>query len=193
MSKDKILGEVEAVELTDYPSEIPNVLLQFREGDEEPEDGGCPIGGDWKEVLSADLFADKRVIVVGLPGAFTPTCSSNQLPGFDSMFEEFQDNGIDEIFCVSVNDAFVMNAWKEKLGLKNINMIPDGNAVFTTFMNMSVYKSNVGFGIRSWRYAMIVNDGNIEKMFVEEGKDDNISDDPYEVSTPENVLEYLKS
>ena len=100
-----------------------------------------------------------------MPGAFTPTCSTYQLPGFENNFDKFKEKGIDDIYVVSVNDAFVMNAWASDLGIKNIKIIPDGNCEFTTAMGMNVSKGNLGFGIRSWRYAMVVDNCKIEKIF----------------------------
>ena len=126
-----------------------------------------------------------------MPGAFTPTCSSKQLLGFDEKFNEFKKHGVDEIYCVSVNDSFVMNAWAE---YQNINMIPDGNGTFTKEMGMLVNKEDKGLGYRSWRYAMIINNGNIEKMFIEPGKNDISSDqNPYGETSPENILKFLKN
>ena len=131
------------------------------------------------------------MVIFALPGAFTPTCSSFQLPGFETQFSQFQEKGIDEIYCLSVNDSFVMNAWFEGQGVENVRPLPDGNGEFTQLIGASVKKANLGFGIRSWRYAMVVNDGVIERMFAEAGYGDNIDTDPYEVSSPENVLANL--
>ena len=129
-----------------------------------------------------------------MPGAFTPTCSSKQLPGFDEKLNEFKKHGIDEIYCVSVNDSFVMNAWVEYQNIKNVKMIPDGNGTFTKKMGMLVNKEDKGLGYRSWRYPMIINNGNIEKMFIEPGKDDTSSDqNPYGETSPENILKFLKN
>ena len=172
---------------------IPNIEFQFREGDTRPEQGTCPMGGKFITRSSNDIFANKRVIIFSLPGAFTPTCSTYQLPGFDQNFETFKKEGIDEIFVVSVNDAFVMNAWSIDCAIKNIKTIPDGNGEFTLAMGMSVAKSNLGFGQRSWRYAAIINDCKIEKIFEEPGKSDNYEEDPYGETSPENVLSYLQS
>ena len=171
---------------------IPDIKFCFRVGDERPASGTCPIGGKFIEKSTVDLFSNKRVIIFSLPGAFTPTCSTYQLPGFENNFDDFKEKGIDEIYVVSVNDAFVMNAWAHDLGIKNIKVIPDGNCEFTTAMGMNVAKSNLGFGIRSWRYAAIINNCKIEKIFEEPGKSDDYSDDPYGETTPENVLSYLK-
>lgn len=149
---------------------------------------------DWEEVTTNDLFQDKRVVVVSLPGAFTPTCSSKQLPKYEEMYDQFKAVGIDAVYCVSVNDAFVMNAWAKDLGIEKVEMIPDGDGVFTRGMNMLVDKPAQGFGLRSWRYAMVVNHKKVEKMFVESGLNNlGLDNDPYTESTPENVLKYLKA
>jgi peroxiredoxin len=169
---------------------VPKTKFISREGDTAPE-GGCPIGGKFVTWDYEDVFAGKRVIVFALPGAWTPTCSSQQLPNFERLYDDFRDKGIDEVYCLSVNDGFVMNSWFEKDGIEKVVPLCDGNLSFTMGMNMDVAKYNLGFGIRSWRYAMIVNDGVIEQMFVEPGKDDNVEDDPYGESSPENVMAWL--
>ena len=149
--------------------------------------------GEFVTRTAAELFDGKRVVIFSLPGAFTPTCSAYQLPGFEEKYEDFIGLGIDEIYCISVNDGFVMNAWAQDQNIKNVKLIPDGNADFTREMGMLVSKSNLGFGSRSWRYAAIVDDRVIEKIFVEDGFRDDADTDPYEVTTPENVYEYVKS
>ena len=161
--------------------EIPNVEFVFREG------------GEFVTRISSQLFKDKRVVIFSLPGAFTPTCSAYQLPGFEEKYDDFKNLGIDEIYCISVNDGFVMNAWAQDQNIQNVKLIPDGNAYFTRSMGMLVNKSNLGFGERSWRYAAVVRDGIIEKLFVEAGQRDNADTDPYEATTPENVLNYVRS
>ena len=167
-------------------------IFKFRIGDTD-EKGGCTfIGGEWKDVSTKELFGDKKVVIFSLPGAFTPTCSGEQLPTYDEMYSQFKDKGIDDVYCVSVNDAFVMNAWARDLGIKNVKMIPDGDGTFTRSMGMLVNKPKQGFGMRSWRYAAIVNDGTIEQMFIEPGQNDfSDDDDPYTVSSPEHVLSKL--
>jgi len=171
-------------------TQVPEVTFHTRVRDES-------IGGSnpyrWQDVTTNDLFAGKRLVVFSLPGAFTPTCSTYQLPGYDEKYEEFQALGIDQVYCISVNDSFVMNAWFKQQGVKNVKPIPDGSGEFTYSMGMSVTKSNLGFGFRSWRYAMVVDDGEIEKLFEEPGKVGNCPIDPYEVSDPDTVLSYLKS
>jgi peroxiredoxin len=161
--------------------EIPNVEFVFRES------------GEFVTRTSSEIFKGKRVVIFSLPGAFTPTCSSYQLPGFEEKYEDFKTLGIDEIYCISVNDGFVMNAWAQDQNIQNVKLIPDGNAYFTRSMGMLVNKSNLGFGERSWRYAAVVNDGIIEKLFIEAGKNDNVNFDPYEVTDPETVFSYLKT
>ena len=167
-------------------------IFKFRIGDTD-EKGGCTfIGGTWKDVSTKELFGDKKVVIFSLPGAFTPTCSGEQLPTYDEMYSQFKDKGIDDVYCVSVNDAFVMNAWARDLGIKNVKMIPDGDGTFTRSMGMLVNKPKQGFGMRSWRYAAIVNNGTIENMFIEPGQNDfSDDDDPYTVSSPEHVLSKL--
>ena len=167
-------------------------IFKFRIGDTD-EKGGCTfIGGEWKDVSTKELFNDKKVVIFSLPGAFTPTCSGQQLPTYDEMYSQFKDKGIDDVYCVSVNDAFVMNAWARDLGIKNVKMIPDGDGTFTRSMGMLVNKPKQGFGMRSWRYAAIVNNGTIENMFIEPGQNDfSDDDDPYTVSSPEHVIKQL--
>ncbi|MFD2739334.1 peroxiredoxin [Sulfitobacter aestuarii] len=167
---------------------VPNVTFRTRVRDESIE-GSNPFR--WEDKTSDDFFKGKRVVLFSLPGAFTPTCSTYQLPGFEQNFETFKSHGIDAIYCLSVNDSFVMNKWKEMQGVENIDVIPDGSGEFTRRMGMLVAKDNLGFGARSWRYAAIVNDGKIEAWFEEPGICDNHGEDPYGVSSPENLLEYL--
>jgi len=172
---------------------IKKHTFKFREGDSD-EKGGCTfIGGTWKDVTTDDLFKGKRVVMFSLPGAFTPTCSSEELPSYDRMYNEFKDMGIDDVYCVSVNDAFVMNAWARDLEIQHVKMIPDGCGTFTSNMGMLVAKPAQGFGMRSWRYAAVVNDGVVEKMFEEPGFNNfSDDDDPYVISKPEIVKNYLK-
>jgi peroxiredoxin len=170
-------------------TQVPHVVFKTRVRDES-------VGGEnpyrWEDKTTEDLFAGKKVVVFSLPGAFTPTCSSNHLPRYDELYEEFKALGVDEIICVSVNDAFVMFKWGKEQGNKNIFLLPDGTGEFTRKMGMLVDKSNIGFGMRSWRYSMVVNNGTIEKMFVEPGFSDNCETDPFEVSDADTMLAYLK-
>ena len=166
--------------------QVPNVTFKLRTRNEESGEF------DWSHPTTDDYFKNKRVVVFSLPGAFTPTCSNNQVPGFDVLYDQIVAEGVDEVYCVSCNDAFVMNAWAEDLRIKNVKLIPDGSCEFTNGMGMLVAKDNLGFGQRSWRYAMVVDDGVVERMFSEPGQEDDCQSDPYAETAPEKVLEYLK-
>ena len=170
-------------------------IFKFRIGDEATmlDGGGCAgIDGKWKDVTPDSLFKDKKVVIFGLPGAFTPTCSSQQLPAYEGLYDKFKDLGIDEVYCVSVNDAFVMNAWARALRLEKVKLIPDGSGAFTRSLGMLVNKPAQGFGLRSWRYSAYVDDREIVKFFEEPGLNElSTDDDPYEVSDPETMLRYL--
>ncbi|MEQ9693341.1 peroxiredoxin [Shimia sp. SDUM112013] len=169
---------------------VPAVTFKTRVRDEAV---GGPNPFRWQDMTSDDYFAGKRVILFSLPGAFTPTCSTYQLPGFEKMAGEFNELGIDEIYCMSVNDSFVMNKWAESQNLENVKVIPDGSGEFTRKIGMLVAKDNLGFGMRSWRYAAIVNNGVVEAWFEEPGLSDNHGEDPYGVSSPETLMEHLKA
>ena len=169
---------------------VPFVTFRTRVRDESI---GGPNPYRWEDVTSSEYFTNKRVVVFSLPGAFTPTCSTYQVPGFEEKYDEIRSLNVDEVYCISVNDAFVMNAWAKQQNVNKIKMIPDGSGTFTRMMGMLVNKDNLGFGMRSWRYAMVVFDGKIEKMFVEPGKEDNCMTDPYGETSPDNVLNYLKA
>ncbi len=168
---------------------VPEVTFKTRVRDES-------VGGDnpyrWQDVSAGEIFNGKKIVVFGLPGAFTPTCSSTHLPGFEARYDEFKALGIDEVYCLSVNDAFVMKQWADKLGVKKVKMLPDGNGEFARGMGMLVKKENLGFGERSWRYSMFVEDGLIKKLFIEPGFSDDCPDDPFEVSDADTMLAYLK-
>jgi len=154
---------------------VPNVTFRTR------------VGADWRNVTTDDIFAGKRVAVFSLPGAFTPTCSSSHVPRFNQLAPVFRKHGVDEIVCISVNDAFVMNEWKKSQDAENITFLPDGNGEFTDKMGLLVSKDDLGFGRRSWRYSMLVKDGVIEKMFIEPEK----PGDPFEVSDADSMLAWL--
>lgn len=168
---------------------VPQVVFKTRVRDEN-------LGGEnpfrWQDVSTDDVFKGKKVVFFALPGAFTPTCSSTHLPGYEAAYDEFKALGIDEVYCLSVNDAFVMYQWAQKLGASKVNMLPDGNAHFTKAMEMLVSKENLGFGPRSWRYSMYVVDGEIRKLFSEPGFGDECPTDPFEVSDAGTMLAYLK-
>ena len=170
-----------------------DVTFHVRVKDENMVKNGEENPYQWQLVNSTDLFKDKRVILFSLPGAFTPTCSTYQLPDYDNNYEVFKANGIDEIYCLSVNDSFVMNKWQEWLDVDNVKMIPDGSAYFTEQIGALVRKDNLGFGARSWRYSLLVNDGIVEKAFIEDGFSDDCAFDPYEVSDPLTMLNYIQN
>ncbi len=164
---------------------IPKVTFRTRVRDDS-------IGGDnpykWEDRDSQSYFAGRRVILFSLPGAFTPTCSTFQLPDFERLFGDFKEKGIDDIYCLSVNDAYVMNAWGRSQGVDNVKLIPDGSGEFTRKMGMLVAKDNLGFGMRSWRYAAVVDSGVVEQWFEEPGFEDNCDADPYDLSSPQHIL-----
>ncbi len=169
---------------------LPKITFKTRVRDESV-DGDNPFR--WQDMTTDDYFADKRVVLFSLPGAFTPTCSTYQLPGYENGAADFAAEGIDEIYCMSVNDSFVMNKWAQSQDLKNVKVIPDGSGTFTRQMGMLVSKDNLGFGMRSWRYAAVVNNGVIEAWFEEPGRVDEREGDPYGESAPETVLAWLKA
>jgi thioredoxin-dependent peroxiredoxin len=168
---------------------LPHVTFKTRVRDDSIE-GSNPFR--WEDKTTDDYFKGKRVVLFSLPGAFTPTCSTYQLPGFEENYNKIKENGIDEIYCMSVNDAFVMNAWAKAQSVERVKVIPDGSGNMTRFMGMLIGKNHLGFGSRSWRFMAIINDGVVEKWWQEPGiNNDGEDEDPYVESTPENCLEYL--
>ncbi len=155
---------------------VPAVSFQVRDG------------ARWKTVTTDDLFAGKKVVLFSLPGAFTPTCSSSHVPRYEQLFDAFKKAGVDDILCMSVNDTFVMNAWKVDQGAERITFVPDGNGEFTRAMGLLVDKADLGFGPRSWRYSMLVDDGIVQKMFIEPEQ----PGDPFEVSDADTMLRFLQ-
>jgi glutaredoxin-like protein len=154
---------------------VPQVTLRTR------------ANGQWQTVTTDDVFKGRTVVVFSLPGAFTPTCSATHLPRYNELAPAFRANGVDEIVCISVNDAFVMNEWAKDQEAANVRLLPDGNGEFTEQMGLLVDKSELGFGKRSWRYSMLVKDGVIQKMFIEPEK----PGDPFEVSDADTMLAYI--
>lgn len=171
------------------PTHVPQVTFKTRVRDES-------VGTDnpyrWQDLTTDEVFKGKKVVLFGLPGAFTPTCSSTHLPEYETKYHEFEALGIDSVVCLSVNDAFVMFQWGKNLRAEKVFLLPDGNADFTRGMGMLVKKENLGFGERSWRYSMYVEDGEIKKMFIEPGFGDNVEGDPFEVSDAGTMLAYLR-
>ncbi len=172
------------------PGAVPEATFQTRVRNDALE-GPNPF--EWKQLCTDDIFSNKRVVLFSLPGAFTPTCSTSHLPRYEELYGEFEKAGVDEIICLSVNDAFVMHQWGKSQKAEKVFLLPDGNGEFSRKMGMLVDKENLGFGKRSWRYSMVVTDGKIEKMFIEPGFQDNCPDDPFEVSDADTMLEYVKS
>ena len=154
---------------------VPNVVFKTR------------ANGEFVDVTTDEVFKGKTVVVFALPGAFTPTCSSTHVPRYNQLASEFKRQGVDEIICVSVNDAFVMNEWQAEQQATNITFLPDGNGDFSRGMGMLVAKNDLGFGDRSWRYSMLVKNGVIEKMFIEPDQ----PGDPFEVSDADTMLSYI--
>ena len=168
---------------------VPEITFKTRVRDES-------IGSEnpfrWQDVSTNDIFSGKKIVVFALPGAFTPTCSSTHLPGFDAKYKQIIEQGVGEVYCLSVNDAFTMFQWSKNLGVQHVKMLPDGNGDFTRGMGKLVKKDNLGFGDRSWRYAMLVDDKKIIKMFSEPGQIDNCPEDPFTCSDADTMLDYLK-
>jgi glutaredoxin-like protein len=154
---------------------VPQVTFKARPNDQ------------WRDITTDELFKGKTVVVFALPGAFTPTCSSAHLPRYNELAPALRENGVDDILCISVNDAFVMNSWQAGQEAGNITMIPDGNGDFTKGMGLLVDKRDLGFGQRSWRYSMLVKDGIVDKVFLEEDKEG----DPFEVSDADTMLRHI--
>jgi glutaredoxin-like protein len=166
------------------------IMLPNKEGQKVPQvTFHTRKDNQWVDITTNDLFSGKTVVVFSLPGAFTPTCSSTHLPGYNELAKVFKANGVDEIICISVNDTFVMNEWAKDQEAENVTLIPDGNGEFTEGMGMLVDKADLGFGKRSWRYSMLVKDGLVDKMFIEPDE----PGDPFKVSDAETMLNYINS
>lgn len=163
--------------------------IENKEGQNVPFNITFPVrvNGEWAKLTTEEIFKGKKVVVFSLPGAFTPTCSSTHLPRYEELYDTFKKNGVDEVYCVSVNDTFVMNEWAKAEDVKNVKLIPDGNTEFTAAMGMLVDKDNLGFGKRSWRYSMLVEDGKIVKEFIEP----DVEGDPFEVSDADTMLKFV--
>lgn len=187
ISSIKSIGDTQMIE----GFKTPCVVFKTRVRDDSIE-GPNPFR--WEDVTSDSLLKNKRVVLFSLPGAFTPICSTYQLPGFEENYEKIKSLGVDEVYCISVNDAFVMNAWAKAQDIQNVKVIPDGSGNFTRFMGMLIGKNHLGFGNRSWRYMAVINDGVVEKWWQEPGiNNEGSDDDPYVETTPENCLTYLQS
>lgn len=169
-----------------WPPLLPDVVFHLRERD--------PRGSGFRWTLSTtrELFAGKRIVLFGVPGAFTPTCTDDHLPGYERAYDDIRAAGaIDEVWCTSVNDAFVMFQWAQSLGVKRVRMLPDGNADFARALGMLVSKRNLGFGARSWRYVAVVDDMRVETFIAEPGKMDDSPTDPYLLTSAQQLVSLL--
>jgi len=163
-------------------------MLENREGQQVPQViFRTRHAHEWVDRTTDEVFKGKTVVVFSLPGAFTPTCSSTHVPRYNQLAAAFRQHGVDEVICISVNDAFVMNEWRNEQKAFDVTFLPDGNGDFSRGMGMLVPKDDLGFGERSWRYSMLVEDGVIRKMFIEP----DVPGDPFEVSDADTMLEYL--
>ena len=151
---------------------IPEVSMKIM-GDQGPQD-----------ISTADIFSGKKVVLFAVPGAFTPTCSAAHLPGFVASADKIKEKGVDSIVCVSVNDAFVMDAWGKGQNAEEIMMVGDGNGEFTKAMGVEMDGSGFGLGTRSIRYSLIAEDGKITALNLEKGG-------AFEVSSAETIMEAL--
>ncbi len=171
-------------------NQVPDALFKTRVRNDSL---GGPNPFEWKELSSNDIFKDKKVALLAVPGAFTPACSDSHLPGYDTRANEFYALGIDSIICLSVNDAFVMFQWARAQNIEHVFMLPDGNGEFTRKMGMLVDRSRQGLGMRSWRYSLYIENCKILKAFVEPGFKDNPDGVPVTVSGADTMLEYLRA
>ena len=158
--------------------------MTIKVGDSIPAATVRRMGADGPEAIAAeDYFKGRKVVMFGLPGAFTPTCSAKHVPGFLRHADAFRAKGVDAIACISVNDAFVMNAWGKDQGVGDrIDMLADGAAELTRALGLDMDLTERGMGIRSQRYAMVVDNGTVSALAVEEGP-------VFEVSSAEKMLE----
>jgi len=140
---------------------------------------------DMTDITTDTLFSGKKVVLFAVPGAFTPTCSNKHLPGFIEKADEIRKKGVDDIICMSVNDAFVMKAWGEERGAGDkVRLIADGNGDLAKALGLDFDGSGIGFGLRSQRFAAIVENGVVKKLAVDAGG-------KFEVSSAEAILKAL--
>ena len=173
---------------------IPNVKLQTRVKNTNVKKSKSNKNSyKWKTISTNNLFKNKKSVVFSLPGAYTPTCSNSHLPDYEKKYNELKKKGVNDVYCVSVNDPFVMHNWKNKHNIKNVKMIPDGNGSFTKKMGALVKKNNLGFGDRSWRYSMFIDNGKIKKIFSESNMSNNHKSDPFKVSDVDTMINYLSN
>lgn len=171
------------------PNTVPDAVFHTRVRNDAL---GGPNPFEWQDLSTDVLFGGQRVVLFGVPGAFTPACSDTHLPGYEARYDDFTALGIDRVICLSVNDAFVMRQWALSRDIEKVMMLPDGNGEFTRKMGMLVERTGQGMGMRSWRYALYAVDGTIEKMFIEPGFQDNPPGVPVQVSDADTMLGYLR-
>lgn len=156
-----------------------NTLYEFI----EEETPGCAIGPNAFQV--ADMVKGKKIVIFGLPGAYTPTCSAKHVPGFVAQHQALRAKGVDEVWCVAVNDAFVMGAWGKQAGADDkVLMLADGNGDYTRALDLVLDGTGFGLGMRGKRFALIVDNGKVTQAFIEEAGQ-------FKVSSAENVLAHL--
>ena len=184
----------EKYERTGHPA-LPGSIQKIERYDRMPKATFVNrVMGNFQKISTEEIFPNKKVVLFGLPGAFTPTCSTKQLPAYDEAYDRFKGLGIDEVYCVSMNDGFVMNAWGEQLGIKNVKLLADGNGDFTQSLGMSVNKRHLGFGPRSWRYSIYVINSIVDQAFIEPGFNQTGEDnDPYTCTDPETIINYIQT
>ncbi len=170
-------------------NQVPQVVFKPLSKNEDPS--STPVY-EWHDLTTDEIFSGKRVVLFALPGAFTPACSATHLPGYESQYDDFRDLGIDQVTCLSVNDAFVMLEWAKSLDVNKVLMLPDGNGEFSRKMGMLVERTTQGLGQRSWRYSIYVENGEILKTFSEPGFQDNPQGVPVQVSDAQTMLDFLK-
>jgi thioredoxin-dependent peroxiredoxin len=172
------------------PQRVPDVVFHTRVRNPA-------LGGDnpfeWRDVATADIFAGKRVVLFGVPGAFTPACSDSHLPGYERNHDAFAALGIDTVACLSVNDAFVMYQWARSRAIEKVVMLPDGNGDFTRRMGLLVTRTRHGMGMRSWRYSLLAEDGVITAAFLEPGVRDDPDGVGLTVSDAQTMLDHLRN
>ncbi|GAB64671.1 peroxiredoxin [Plasmodium cynomolgi strain B] len=171
---------------------IPNVKVMIdvknMSGTDQPGEEN-----DFKAIDTHELFKNKKILLISLPGAFTPTCTSKMIPQYESEYDFFiKENKFDDIYCITNNDIFVLKSWFKDMKIKKVKYVSDGNSSFTESMNMLVDKSNFFMGMRPWRFVAIVENNILIKMFQEKDKQHNMQADPYEVSSVAAVKEFLR-
>ena len=169
---------------------VPQAVFKTRVRNDKSDDSN-PF--EWRELTTDEIFNEKKIVLFAVPGAFTPACSEVHLPGYESEHDAFMALGVDAVICLAVNDAFVMFQWAKSQDVRKVFMLPDGNGEFSRKMGMLVDRSSQGMGMRSWRYSMYVDNGEIKQVFVEPDFQDNPPGVPVQVSGADTMLSYLQN